>query len=125
MRNFQIFNSLTRQMELFKPKIPGKVDGDMWRKQRKTASLEFASKNLRDSSTLVFRDYALKLSTILCQAFIQNQQSRGLLKEGEHVTLVQSYNAQLLLLMITTEYFGQALVKNATDVILNIPQGWH
>ncbi|XP_058097627.1 cytochrome P450 704B1-like [Magnolia sinica] len=74
MRNFQIFNSLTRQMELFKPKIPGKVDGDMWRKQRKTASLEFASKNLRDSSTLVFRDYALKLSTILCQAFIQNQQ---------------------------------------------------
>ncbi|XP_058077275.1 cytochrome P450 704B1 [Magnolia sinica] len=50
------------------------ADGEMWRKQRKTASLEFASKNLRDFSTLVFRDYALKLSTILCQACIQNQQ---------------------------------------------------
>ncbi|RWW42252.1 hypothetical protein BHE74_00052214 [Ensete ventricosum] len=34
---------------------------------RKTASLEFASKNLRDFSTRVFREHALKLSRILCQ----------------------------------------------------------
>ncbi|XP_038985601.1 cytochrome P450 704B1 [Phoenix dactylifera] len=49
------------------------ADGDMWRKQRKTASLEFASKNLRDFSTKVFREYALKLSNILCQLSINNQ----------------------------------------------------
>ncbi|XP_057813818.2 cytochrome P450 704B1 [Cryptomeria japonica] len=41
------------------------ADGEMWRKQRKTASFEFASKNLRDFSTVVFREYALKLAYIL------------------------------------------------------------
>ncbi|KAM7468518.1 hypothetical protein LguiB_016080 [Lonicera macranthoides] len=50
------------------------VDGDLWRQQRKTASFEFASKNLRDFSTVVFRDYSLKLSAILCQASSQNTQ---------------------------------------------------
>ncbi|KAL6009086.1 hypothetical protein ACLOJK_022313 [Asimina triloba] len=50
------------------------ADGEMWRQQRKTASLEFASRNLREFSTLVFREYALKLSAILCQASVHNQQ---------------------------------------------------
>ncbi|KAM0952980.1 putative cytochrome P450 [Dioscorea sansibarensis] len=49
------------------------ADGEMWRKQRKTASFEFASKNLRDFSTTVFREYALKLSTILCHVSISHQ----------------------------------------------------
>ncbi|CAN6484505.1 unnamed protein product [Victoria cruziana] len=48
-------------------------DGEMWRKQRKTASFEFASKNLRDFSTAVFREYALKLSHILCSASKENK----------------------------------------------------
>ncbi|KAK8940698.1 Cytochrome P450 704C1 [Platanthera zijinensis] len=43
------------------------ADGELWRKQRKTASFEFASRNLRDLSTVVFREYSLKLSAILCQ----------------------------------------------------------
>lgn len=50
------------------------ADGEQWRKQRKTASFEFASKNLRDFSTVVFRDYSLKLSAILSQASFHNQQ---------------------------------------------------
>lgn len=50
------------------------VDGEKWRKQRKTASLEFASKNLRDFSTIVFKENAMKLSDILCQALTRNQQ---------------------------------------------------
>lgn len=50
------------------------VDGDLWRQQRKTASFEFASKNLRDFSTVVFRDFSLKLSAILSQASSQNTQ---------------------------------------------------
>ncbi|KAA8532963.1 hypothetical protein F0562_032920 [Nyssa sinensis] len=50
------------------------VDGELWRKQRKTASFEFASKNLRDFSTIVFRDYSLKLSAILSQASFHNQE---------------------------------------------------
>nr|DAD21291.1 TPA_asm: hypothetical protein HUJ06_022754 [Nelumbo nucifera] len=40
-------------------------DGELWRKQRKTASFEFASKNLRDFSTI--------LSYILSQTSAQNQ----------------------------------------------------
>lgn len=49
-------------------------DGELWRKQRKTASFEFASKNLRDFSTVVFKEYSLKLFTILCQASFKDQQ---------------------------------------------------
>ncbi|KAI4373862.1 hypothetical protein MLD38_011928 [Melastoma candidum] len=48
------------------------VDGEAWRKQRKTASFEFASKNLRDFSTVVFKEYSLKLSSILLQASMNN-----------------------------------------------------
>lgn len=50
------------------------VDGELWRKQRKTASFEFASKNLRDFNTLVFRNYSLKLFNILNQASFKNEQ---------------------------------------------------
>lgn len=50
------------------------VDGESWKKQRKTASLEFASRNLREFSTKVFREYALKLSAILSHASILNQE---------------------------------------------------
>ncbi|CAD5316750.1 unnamed protein product [Arabidopsis thaliana] len=49
-------------------------DGELWRKQRKTASFEFASKNLRDFSTVVFKEYSLKLFTILSQASFKEQQ---------------------------------------------------
>ncbi|KAG8654144.1 hypothetical protein MANES_05G104700v8 [Manihot esculenta] len=50
------------------------VDGELWRKQRKTASFEFASKNLRDFSTRVFREYSLKLSSILTHASSNNKE---------------------------------------------------
>lgn len=50
------------------------VDGELWRKQRKTASFEFASKNLRDFNTIVFRDYSLKLFKILNQASFKSEQ---------------------------------------------------
>ncbi|KAJ1298612.1 hypothetical protein BS78_01G467400 [Paspalum vaginatum] len=57
------------------------ADGELWRKQRKTASFEFASKNLRDFSAIVFREYSLKLSSILSQAF----------KEGKVVDMQELY----------------------------------
>eukprot|EP00249_Psilotum_nudum_P007004 c20238_g1_i1 orf=614-2218(+) len=44
------------------------ADGELWRQQRKTASFEFATKLLRDYSTVVFRQYALKLAYILSGA---------------------------------------------------------
>lgn len=50
------------------------VDGELWRKQRKTASFEFASKNLRDFSTVVFREYSHKLHAILSQASFERRQ---------------------------------------------------
>eukprot|EP01018_Ginkgo_biloba_P002812 Gb_37727 [translate_table: standard] len=40
-------------------------DGEMWKIQRKTASLEFSSKILRDYSTNAFRKWGLKLASIL------------------------------------------------------------
>uniref|UniRef100_A0A0C9S4V0 TSA: Wollemia nobilis Ref_Wollemi_Transcript_22298_2134 transcribed RNA sequence n=1 Tax=Wollemia nobilis TaxID=56998 RepID=A0A0C9S4V0_9CONI len=40
-------------------------DGEMWRLQRKSASLEFSSKMLRIHSTETFRKYAVKLATVL------------------------------------------------------------
>lgn len=49
------------------------VDGELWRKQRKTASFEFASKNLRDFSTIVFREYSQKLHGILSRASFEGQ----------------------------------------------------
>lgn len=45
----------------------------MWKKQRKTASFEFASKNLRDFSTVVFREYSLKLAHILSRISLYQQ----------------------------------------------------
>ncbi|KAI3959303.1 hypothetical protein MKW98_018893 [Papaver atlanticum] len=50
------------------------TDGEMWKQQRKLSSLEFASRNLRDFSTTVFRDYALNLSGILQSSSIYNEQ---------------------------------------------------
>ncbi|KAI3909038.1 hypothetical protein MKX01_025006 [Papaver californicum] len=50
------------------------ADGEMWRQQRKTASFEFASRNLRNFSTIVFRDCALILSDILQKASLHNKQ---------------------------------------------------
>ncbi|KAI3959348.1 hypothetical protein MKW98_018938 [Papaver atlanticum] len=49
-------------------------DGEIWRQQRKISSLEFASRNLRNFSTTVFRDYASILSGILHQASICNKE---------------------------------------------------
>lgn len=45
----------------------------MWKKQRKTASFEFASKNLRDFSTVVFREYSMKLAHILSRISLYQQ----------------------------------------------------
>jgi hypothetical protein len=49
------------------------VDGEIWKKQRKTASFEFASRKLRDYSTVVFRDYSVKLASILTNASMKQQ----------------------------------------------------
>ncbi|KAL2622342.1 hypothetical protein R1flu_002547 [Riccia fluitans] len=43
-------------------------DGDLWRRQRKVASYEFASKNLREYSCENFRVHAVSLCKILDQA---------------------------------------------------------
>lgn len=48
-------------------------DGDTWRHQRKTASFEFASRILRDFSTVTFRDYSLKLANLLERASATQQ----------------------------------------------------
>lgn len=43
------------------------ADGDDWRHQRKTASFEFASRVLREYSTVVFRENAIKVADILAR----------------------------------------------------------
>jgi hypothetical protein len=49
------------------------ADGEEWRRQRKTASFEFSSKILRDFSTVVFKEYTLKLAVILNNAATAHQ----------------------------------------------------
>lgn len=44
------------------------ADGEVWRQQRKTASFEFASRVLRDYSTVIFRENALKVGDIVVGA---------------------------------------------------------
>jgi cytochrome P450 len=43
------------------------ADGESWKEQRRVASYEFSSATLRDFSTKVFCEYALKLVAILAQ----------------------------------------------------------
>ncbi|RZC85284.1 hypothetical protein C5167_041468 [Papaver somniferum] len=49
-------------------------DGEMWRQHRKIVGLEFVSRNLKNFSTIIFKDYALILSDILHQASIHNKE---------------------------------------------------
>ncbi|XP_008777558.2 cytochrome P450 704C1-like isoform X1 [Phoenix dactylifera] len=49
------------------------VDGEKWRHQRKLASYEFTTKNLRDFSSDVFRSNASRLSLIISKAANSNQ----------------------------------------------------
>jgi hypothetical protein len=41
------------------------VDGHLWKEQRRVTSYEFSSGALRELSTVVFREYACKLVSIL------------------------------------------------------------
>jgi hypothetical protein len=52
------------------------VDGEQWRQQRKLSSLEFSAKILKEFSSVVFRENALKLSKILLKAYRTNQTQR-------------------------------------------------
>ncbi|MCL7028276.1 hypothetical protein MKW94_014140 [Papaver nudicaule] len=49
-------------------------DGELWRQHRKTSSFEFASRNLRNFSTVVFKDCALILADILHQASVLHKE---------------------------------------------------
>jgi cytochrome P450 len=49
------------------------VDGEPWRQQRKLASFEFSTKVLRDFSSVVFQENAVKLSKILLENFRTKQ----------------------------------------------------
>lgn len=49
------------------------VDGVDWWKQRKLSSLEFSTRQLRDYSSVVFRENALKLSKILLEVYQTKQ----------------------------------------------------
>ncbi|XP_071728962.1 cytochrome P450 704C1-like [Rutidosis leptorrhynchoides] len=48
------------------------ADGDIWRHQRKLASYEFSTKNLRDFSTNVFRSNTTKLVKKISEAAVNN-----------------------------------------------------
>ncbi|XP_071686237.1 cytochrome P450 704C1-like [Rutidosis leptorrhynchoides] len=49
------------------------ADGDMWRHQRKLASYEFSTKNLRDFSTSVFRFNTAKLVKKISESVVHNE----------------------------------------------------
>lgn len=43
------------------------VDGDKWREQRKVSSHEFSARALRDVSSLVFKENAVKLANVVSE----------------------------------------------------------
>lgn len=49
------------------------VDGDNWRQQRKVSSYEFSTRMLRDFSSVVFRNNAVKLAVIVSEAATSNK----------------------------------------------------
>lgn len=49
------------------------VDGEKWRQQRKVSSHEFSTKVLRDFSSEIFTENAIKLGNIFSDAAKSNQ----------------------------------------------------
>lgn len=49
------------------------VDGEKWRQQRKVSSYEFSTRVLRDFSSVVFRDNAVKLANVVSEAAKSNR----------------------------------------------------
>ncbi|KAK4280463.1 hypothetical protein QN277_012087 [Acacia crassicarpa] len=49
------------------------VDGEKWRKQRKTASYQFSTRILRDFSSSVFKSTAVKLAAMVSEASSSNE----------------------------------------------------
>lgn len=49
------------------------VDGEKWREQRKVSSHEFSARALREVSTMVFKENAVKLASVVSEFAISNQ----------------------------------------------------
>lgn len=49
------------------------VDGQKWREQRKVFSHEFSARALRDVSSIIFRENAVKLANLVSEAVASNQ----------------------------------------------------
>ncbi|GER46432.1 cytochrome P450 monooxygenase [Striga asiatica] len=49
------------------------VDGEKWRERRKVSSLEFSARALRDVSSTIFKENAVKLAKIFSEAVASNQ----------------------------------------------------
>jgi len=49
------------------------VDGETWKKQRRLASYEFSSAKLREFSSVVFRDFSVKMAFMLSNAATTQQ----------------------------------------------------
>lgn len=49
------------------------VDGEKWRNQRKVSSHEFSTRVLRDFSSIIFRENAVKLANVIANAANSNQ----------------------------------------------------
>lgn len=49
------------------------VDGEKWREQRKVSSHEFSARALREVSTTVFRENAVKLANVVSEAVVSDQ----------------------------------------------------
>ncbi|KAM7266380.1 hypothetical protein ACFE04_004277 [Oxalis oulophora] len=49
------------------------VDGDKWKQQRKLASHEFSTKNIREFSSIVFKNNAVKLARMISKSAASNK----------------------------------------------------
>jgi hypothetical protein len=72
------------------------VDGAQWHQQRKLSSLEFSTKILRDFSSVVFREKAIKLSKILLESYRTNQSAEMQVCSFFHVEIYFLFSAIVL-----------------------------
>jgi len=66
------------------------VDGKKWKQQRKLASYEFSTKNLKDFSSVVFRKNAVEVSKVLIEVCKANQTVDMQVKLSDHNYLLDS-----------------------------------
>jgi hypothetical protein len=76
------------KLQCMKPGRIFNMDGEIWKLQRKSASLEFSSKTLRDYSADAFRKYTLNLTMIFQGQVAHNKKVSSMRRQPSLMSLM-------------------------------------